>query len=412
MGPASLAASSWRQAARWCGLNLVVPSKVAFRNTSPATEIVDQPARRLKLDWAEPGDPPNADYKSVRAKPLAKPISYPGLTREVELELVRRWRENGDEMALDRLVGAHRPMVVNMARHRQRLNGTSLAALVEYGMLGVRLAAEPPRPSQTKKAKVVGFDPATGHRFSTYARHHADKQMRAALSDVRWEPSPDFNSEPNLALAAGKAAEEMEGWRSARSLRGTASQAPVVVALQQRKPYFKCYVPWTLWNPSEPERKARPRNFIKHPRTKRELDNRNAHYARSSSVLQTYVNMAKGGLHDPKEDRKDEDDDKKVPRRARKRMRSVIYLCLNPLASIYLLRGKNTARFFNLHPPGEHQRWLLRLTTAKYFRRLPVGAKQELALLAKSRYQSPCSLARQAIMAEIEKAQNAGLTCT
>ena len=43
--------------------------------------------------------------------------------------------------------------------------------------------------------------------------------------------------------------------------------------------------------------------------------------------------------------------------------------------------------------------------------RLPVGAKQELALLAKSRYQSPCSLARQAIMAEIEKAQNACGVC-
>jgi hypothetical protein len=101
-------------------LNLIAPYKAAFRNTTPAAEIVDQPARRLKLDWAEPGDPPNADYKSVRAKPLAKPISYPGLTREVELELVRRWRENGDEMALKRLVGAHRPMVVRMAQHRRR----------------------------------------------------------------------------------------------------------------------------------------------------------------------------------------------------------------------------------------------------------------------------------------------------
>jgi hypothetical protein len=37
--------------------------------------------------------------------------------------------------------------------------------------------------------------------------------------------------------------------------------------------------------------------------------------------------------------------------------------------------------------------------------RLPVGAKQELALLAKSRYQSACAVARQAIMAEIEKAK-------
>ena len=348
-----------------CGLNLIAPHKAAFRNTTPAAEIVDQPARPLKLDWAEPGDPPNVDYKSVRAKPLAKPISYPGLTREVELELVRRWRENGDDMALERLVGAHRPMVVNMARHHIRANGTSLAALVEYGMLGVRLAAEPPRPSQTKKAKMVGFDPATGHRFSTYARHQADKQMRAALSDVRSEPSPDFNSEPALALAAAKAAGEMEGWHSAPSLRGTDTQPPVVVALQQRKPYFKCYRPWTLWSPSEPKRKAKPRNFVKHPRTKRELENRNAYYAHNSSVLHTYENMVKDGLHDCK----DETKDKTVsPRRPENCIRSAIYLCLNPLASIYLLREKNTARFFNLHPPGEHQRWLLRLISAKYFR--------------------------------------------
>ena len=103
-----------------CGLNLIAPIKAVFRNTSSTIETIEQPTRRLKLDWAEPGDPPNADYKSVRAKPLPEPISYPGLTREVELELVRRWRENGDELALERLVGAHRPMVVNMARAPDR----------------------------------------------------------------------------------------------------------------------------------------------------------------------------------------------------------------------------------------------------------------------------------------------------
>ena len=43
--------------------------------------------------------------------------------------------------------------------------------------------------------------------------------------------------------------------------------------------------------------------------------------------------------------------------------------------------------------------------------RLPVGAKQDLALLAKSKYQSVGSIARQAIMAEIEKAQKANGVC-
>ena len=346
-------------------MNLIAPHKAAFRNTTPAAEIVDQPARRLKLDSAEPGDPPNADYKSVRAKPLAKPISYPGLTREVELELVRRWRENGDEMALERLVGAHRPMVVNMARHRIRSNGTSLTALIEYGMLGVRLAAEPPRPSQTKKAKMVGFDPATGHRFSTYARHHADKQMRAALSDVRWEPSPDFNSEPDLALAAGKAAVEAEEWHKAPSLSGTHNAPAVVIALMARKAYFKCSRPWDLWNPTKPQQKVKPRNFNKHRRTKRELENRNAYYAHWYSVLQTHKNVVIDGLQDPK----DEEQDKPISiGRITKRITPGIFLCLNPLASIYLMRGRNTASFFNLHPPGNHAKWLLRLITAKYFR--------------------------------------------
>jgi hypothetical protein len=78
----------------------------------------------------------------------------------VERELIRRYHATG------------RPMVVRMAKHRYRGNGTSLAALVEYWMLGVRLAAEPPRPSLTKKGKLVGFDPSKGYRFSTYAREN------------------------------------------------------------------------------------------------------------------------------------------------------------------------------------------------------------------------------------------------
>jgi hypothetical protein len=243
----------------------------------------------------------------------ADPISYPGLTREVELELIRAYREDGDLDALERLVGAHRPMVVTMAQYFRRGNGTSLKALVEYGLWGVRLAAEPPRPSKTKKGAMVGFDPSLGHRFSTYARHDANKEMQKALGDVPWEPSPDYNSEPNLALAASKAAEEMVEWHTAPSLRGiidwnpsadecewheswwcaTYDASPIVIALMERKPYFKCYRPWTLWNPTEPSRKARPRNFIQHPRTKTELANRKASYDRS--VLATWEDLAECG---------------------------------------------------------------------------------------------------------------------
>ena len=70
-----------------------------------------------------PSDPP--DYAKVRAKPLAKPERYELLTREDELELIRAYHEDGDLDALDRLVGAHRPMVVRLARRFARGNRES-----------------------------------------------------------------------------------------------------------------------------------------------------------------------------------------------------------------------------------------------------------------------------------------------
>ena len=120
-------------------------------------------------------EPRCADYASVRAQPLAKPKRYEPLTRDVELELIRRYHEHGDEEALEQLVGAHRPMVVGMAKNMWRCT-TPLKALVEYGMMGLRIAAEPPRPSLTKKGKMAGFDVSKGTRFGTFARREARKQ--------------------------------------------------------------------------------------------------------------------------------------------------------------------------------------------------------------------------------------------
>jgi hypothetical protein len=372
--------------------------------------------------WAEPGDAPNANYESVYAKPLAKPERHAPLTREVELELIRAFHEDGDLDALDRLVGAHRPMVVHMARNMWRGNGTSLAALVEYGMLGVRLAAEPPRPSQTKKGQSVGFDISSGNRFSTYARDYARKEMRAALSDYT-PVERSIEQENTVEIVA-------ETWHMGGSLRGTLDAPAVVLDLINRKPHHKSYSPWTLWNPTQPQRKPRPRNFIKHPRTKVELENRNAH---SSSVLQIYEDVAEPGMEGWDADGKADfafllasshgsrhtlkGKDYRVPMKfmrfwwklgckrlgqrlkfstnqglgvcnrygflqadfsflaktggSRKRKRTGPYLCLKPLASILLVRGRNTARFFpqnERYPPMEHSKWLTRLISAKYFR--------------------------------------------
>ena len=69
--------------------------------------------RGLKMDadrvlvhynWAEPGDPPNPDYASARSAPLAKRVSHPSVTAEIERQLIRAYHEVGDLVALDWLV--------------------------------------------------------------------------------------------------------------------------------------------------------------------------------------------------------------------------------------------------------------------------------------------------------------------
>jgi hypothetical protein len=215
----------------------------------------------LSLDWAEPGDPPCYDYNKVRAKPLTKPISYGSLTRDDELELIRRYHENADLEALERLIEAHRPMVVRMAKHRWRANGTSLTALVEYGMLGLRIAAAPPRPSRTKKGRLVGFDPTQGHRFSTYARSYADKEMRAALSD---DPGaaldPQFEEKATAAIETwGEASDkEWEGVEEANHPLDLRGRLLLFRDLRRRTAYHKPIRSWTLWRPERVSERRDP----------------------------------------------------------------------------------------------------------------------------------------------------------
>jgi hypothetical protein len=130
---------------------------------------------RARAEAARP-----ADYAKVRAKPLAKPERYGSLTPEDELGLIRAYHDDGDLDALDRLVGAHRPMTVRLARRFARGNPRKLEAFVEYGMLGLMQAAAPPRPSLTKKGAIVGFDP-NKYRFSAYSRRYAES--------MTWSPS-------------------------------------------------------------------------------------------------------------------------------------------------------------------------------------------------------------------------------
>ncbi len=80
---------------------------------------------------------------------------YPLLAAEEERELARRWRDERDEEAIDKLVGSHLRLVVKIARGSLGY-GLPLADLIAEGSVGLMQAAEK-------------FDPEMGNRFSTYA---------------------------------------------------------------------------------------------------------------------------------------------------------------------------------------------------------------------------------------------------
>src|SRR5262245_24122179 len=152
--------------------------------------VSDCDKRLVHYDWRGPGDRPIRDYTPSR--PIPKPVVSPSLAVEAERELVRRYQKNGDEEALEQLVGAYRPMLVSMARSMWRGNGTKLQAVIEYGVMGMKTCAHAPRPSLTKKGEMVGFDLTKGYRFGTYARREALAWMKEALAD---DPKPERSPE-------------------------------------------------------------------------------------------------------------------------------------------------------------------------------------------------------------------------
>jgi len=88
---------------------------------------------------------------------LAQVREAPFLSAEEELDLAKRWHDEDDKMAGQRLVAAHLRMVVKMAfdYHRQWAN---VLDLIQEGNLGLLEALE-------------RFDPYRHNRFSTYARY-------------------------------------------------------------------------------------------------------------------------------------------------------------------------------------------------------------------------------------------------
>jgi RNA polymerase sigma-32 factor len=89
----------------------------------------------------------------------------PYLERDEEFELARRWREDRDQAALDRLTAAHMRLVIAIAA-RFRSFGLPLNDLIQEGHIGLLEAA-------------ARFEPEREVRFSTYATWW----IRAAIQD-------------------------------------------------------------------------------------------------------------------------------------------------------------------------------------------------------------------------------------
>jgi len=88
---------------------------------------------------------------------LAEASLLPGLEREEELELCRRWKQSGDRRALERLTRVHMRVVLGTA-HKYRHYGVPLSELVAEGNFGLTRALHK-------------FDPDRGLRFVTYATY-------------------------------------------------------------------------------------------------------------------------------------------------------------------------------------------------------------------------------------------------
>ncbi|MBE08944.1 MAG: RNA polymerase factor sigma-32 [Rhodospirillaceae bacterium] len=101
-----------------------------------------------------------ANLKFIKAS-----MSEPLLSREVEYDLAKRWRDKQDEVALHQLVRAYTRLVISIAS-RFRNYGLPMGDLVQEGNVGLLQAAE-------------RFEPDRGVRFSTYASWW----IRSAMQD-------------------------------------------------------------------------------------------------------------------------------------------------------------------------------------------------------------------------------------
>ncbi len=102
------------------------------------------------MGYIDDPDTRRANMRYIRAS-----MRQPLLTREGELDLARRWRDEEDETALHALVSAYARLVISMAG-RFKNYGLPMGDLVQEGNVGLMQAA-------------ARFEPEREVRFSTYA---------------------------------------------------------------------------------------------------------------------------------------------------------------------------------------------------------------------------------------------------
>jgi RNA polymerase sigma-32 factor len=97
------------------------------------------------------------DPKTLKSnkKYIRKSMNAPMLEKEHELDLARRWQEDGDEDALHELIRSYARLVISRAS-KFRHYGLPYGDLIQEGNIGLMEAAK-------------RFDPERGVRFSTYA---------------------------------------------------------------------------------------------------------------------------------------------------------------------------------------------------------------------------------------------------
>lgn len=86
---------------------------------------------------------------------IRESMEQPMLEKDHELDLARRWRDDGDERALHELVNSYTRLVVSIAA-KFRNYGLPMGDLIQEGNVGMMQAA-------------AKFDPGRDLRFSTYA---------------------------------------------------------------------------------------------------------------------------------------------------------------------------------------------------------------------------------------------------